>query len=211
MTRPQVAYGCCVSSWTKLDAYVRPHVGDSPLLTEWGATSISKAYNGFLDLYRGKDLDAVVLLHDDLEITDPLAIAKFLGAMDEGVAIAGVCGGSARNGLAWWSADPVGHQLIDEGLIDFGLREGEVESLEGSIMVFSPWAIEYLRFDESFDGFHGYDHIGLVARRQDRRVVVVDVDTHHHTVTGFKSPESEMAWLEADHRFRELYVNGAAT
>lgn len=205
----KVAYGCCVGSWDKLQAYVVPKVEGRELHCVWGTTSISVAYNQILDACSGRELDALILLHDDLEITDPDAESKFLEVLAyDQVAVAGVCGGSARNGLAWWSADPIGHQLTDTGMIDFGARRGEVESLEGSIMAFSPWALRRLRFDERFGGFHGYDHIGVRARRQGGRVVVVDVDTHHHTVTGFKSPESEAAWHEADRMFRATYGEG---
>lgn len=202
-----VAYGCCAGSWDKLNRYVVPSVRDRSLMVLWNQVSISEAYNKILDAHRGRDLDALILLHDDLEITDPAAEDKFVEVLRyDSVAIAGVCGGAARAGLAWWDAEPIGHQMIDTGLIDFGPRRGEVESLEGSVMAFSPWAIEKLRFDERFVGFHGYDHIGMRARRGGRRCAVVDVDTHHHTVVGFKSPESQAAWEHANTLFRSEYL-----
>lgn len=168
--------------------------------------SIATAYNKLLDSFYELDVDVVVLVHDDLEVLDREAEKKVLLALaDPEVALVGVAGGCSYNGLAWWTAEPVGHQYVDTGLIDFGIREGDVDSLEGSFMAFGPWAVEHLRFDEEFVGFHGYDHIGERARRMGKVVRVVDLNTHHHTQLGFKSPESEAAWHTADALFRSKF------
>lgn len=159
-----------------------------------------------MDAYRYADLDALILLHDDLEITDPDGDAKLLAALaSPDVLLAGVAGGDGRNGLAWWNTDPVGHQMTDARAIDFGRREGNVGLLEGSLLAFSPRAIQLLRFDTRFDGFHGYDEIAMQAIARNGRVVVVDVDTHHHTAMGFKSAASHEQWLEADRMYREKW------
>lgn len=200
-----VAYGCCVGSWNKLAANVIPRIGDRPLLALSGQTCIGAAYNTILDAYTGTGLDALILLHDDLEITDPNCETKFLTALAEpDVMLAGVAGGSGRHGLAWWNHTPVGHQQTDAMSIDFGPRTGDVDLLEGSVLVFSPKAIAELRFDLRFDGFHGYDDIGMQAA-QAGRVVVVDVDTHHHTAMGFKTPESQTQWWDADRLYRDKW------
>lgn len=201
-----VGYGVCVGSWEKLRRNVEPRVGGRQLFAMAGQTSITEAYNSILAGYCGRGLDALVLLHDDLEIIDPDGEAKFLAAIAEpGVALVGVAGGRGVGSLAWWNAETVGHQLIDTGLLDFGPRTGDVDALEGSILVFSPWAIEHLRFDTRFVGFHGYDEIAAQARAAGRRVVVADVDTHHHTSVGFKSPESAREWQRADALFRKKW------
>ncbi len=36
-------------------------------------------------------------------------------------------------------------------------RTGEVDSIDGFVMVLSPWAVRELRFDESLGKIHGYD------------------------------------------------------
>lgn len=207
-----IGFGCCVSSWEKLDRYVRPFVGGRPLLTVWGATFIAVAYNQVLDAYQDRDIDALVLQHDDLEITDRAADAKLLAALaDPEVALVGVAGARTVTSLAWWEGDVVGHQFIDSGLIDFGPRTGDVTALEGSVIVLSPWAVQHLRFDTTYDGFHGYDcDIAMTACAQDRRVRVADVDTHHHVHLGFKSSESEASWRRADALFRAKWCDGAA-
>lgn len=202
----KLVYGVCVGSWDKLRANVVPHVGSQPLLGLSGQSSIADAYNTILDAYQDDSFDALVLQHDDLEITDPEADNKFLEALsDPAVALVGIAGGSARTGMAWWNVDPIGHQKTDAMMIDFGVRTGDVDLLEGSLLVFSPWAVRNLRFD-SRPGFHSYDEIAMrVHRTYNKRVVVVDVDTHHHTGLGFDDEASQAGWLSGDIWFREKW------
>ena len=199
-----VAYGSCVGSWAKLQANVIPRV-TGPLLALSGQTSICTAYNAILDAYAGRSLDALILLHDDLEITDPQAEAKFLAALGDDVALVGVCGGRGDRTLSWWTSETVGHQQTDSGPLDFGPRTGDVAFIEGSIMVFSPWAVEHLRFDETYPGFLGYDDICLTARTMGKRVVVADVDTHHHSTVGFKSETIAASWDVAEAIFQRKW------
>lgn len=199
-----VGYGVCVGSWEKLSRNVVPRV-TGPLLGLSGQTQLTVAYNTILDAYRGRDLDAVILLHDDLEITDPHAEEKFLSALADDVALVGVCGGKGDKTLAWWTSETVGHQMTDSGMLDFGTRTGDVAFIEGSCMVFSPWAVDNLRFDERYPGFLGYDDICLSAIQAGKRVVVADVDTHHHSTVGFKSPQIAAAWDVAEEIFQEKW------
>lgn len=198
----RLAYGVCVGSWEKFQRNVEMRANGWPVFALAGQTSISTAYNTILDACRGHDLDAVILQHDDLEITDVDAEVKFLDALAlPATAIVGVAGGYNVTSLAWWEADTVGHQLTDDGPLEFGDHAGQVQSLEGSVMAFSPWAIEHLRFDTTFIGFHGYDDIGMTALALGKQVRVADVDTYHHVNLGFKSPESATAWELANAQF----------
>lgn len=202
-----VGYGCCVGSWDKLHRYVTPRAGSSPLLGLSGQTSIAVAYNAILDAYRSHDLDALVLLHDDLEITDRDFVAKLLAALsDPDVALVGVAGGRGCTSLAWWEAETVGHQATDSGPIDFGQRSGDVQLLEGSLLGFSPWAIAHLRFDTAYVGFHGYDEIAMQVLAAGKRVVVIDADTYHHTPIGWRTTDRHQAWLRANDRFRAKWA-----
>lgn len=201
-----VAYGVCVGSWDKYRRYVEPRIDAGRVVLMVDQTSIGEAYNTVLDSYAAYPPDAVILLHDDLEIVDPRAEEKFLAALAQPeVVLAGIAGGSGVTSLAWWEANTVGHQQTDAMMIDFGGREGDVDLLEGSILVFSPWAVKNLRFDLRFTGFHGYDDIAMIAKAAGKRVYVADVDTHHHTSMGFKTPESAAAWQNADRMFREKW------
>lgn len=185
-----VSYGCCVGSWDKFTANVAPRTAGRPMMALAGQTGIVKAYNAILDTHRENPPDALILLHDDLELTDPDAEAKFLAALaDPNVALVGVAGGGGDS-LYWWQHEPVGHQLTDVMNIDFGQRTGDVTLIEGSVMALSPWLIATLRFDPQFTGFHGYDEIGQQVKAAGKRVVVIDVDTHHHNPMGYASEES---------------------
>lgn len=199
-----IGVGTCVGSWEKYGKHVAPWVGAGrPAKAMADQPSIAVGYNRILDHFRGQVLDAVVLLHDDLEITDPEAEAKFLAALEEDVALVGVCGGKGTDSLYWWNSEKVGHQMTDSGLLDFGPRTGDVGFIDGSIMVFSPWAVENLRFDERWTDFRsGYDDICLHALAAGKRVVVADVDTHHHTKVGWRSPEVEARFAESEQIFR---------
>lgn len=205
MGKPVIAYGSCVGSWERLRRNVAPRVGDRPLLAYSGATSMAKGYNAILDAYKGRDVHAVVLLHDDLDIIDPLFEHKVIAAlMGQDVALVGVAGGGTY--LKWWDHDPIGHQMTDSGLVDFGRRSGDVDMLEGSVICFSPWAVENLRCDERYSDFRsGWDDVCLTARAAGKRVVVVDADTHHHSTVGWKSPAIAEAFEESEQIFREKW------
>lgn len=213
-----IAYGCCVGWWDELQRYVVPWVGDRrlygvetperPLLALAGQTSIAVAYNTILSALVGQygdELDAVILLHTDLEILDPQAEQKILEALAEpDVALVGVCGGGGELGTSWWDCNPIGHQQINDRFLDFGTRIGDVDVLEGSLLAFSPWAARWLRFDESYPGFHGYDSICLSARSLGKRCNVVDVDTFHHANIGFKTEQSAADWATSNALSREI-------
>ena len=202
-----VAYGCCVGSWDKFHVNVaRDH---KEILALSNQPSIAVAYNKILATYQDRGLDALVLLHDDLEITDSRAEEKFLLALTEpDVALVGVAGGTPDPpSITWWeNGSRIGHQMTDSGMLDFGERSGDVLFIEGSIMVLSPWAIENLRFDTRYRGFLGYDDICVTAKLvHGKRVVVADVDTHHHSTVGFKSEAIRASWHETDRLFREKW------
>jgi hypothetical protein len=198
----KVGYGCCVGSWERFARYVVPPAGDAPILALSGQTSIADAYNVMLRWAWSEEIGILILQHDDLEILDPDHVAKFAAAFeaDPEAQLLGVAGGAMRGGLAWWNHDPVGHQRTDAMMIDFGVRSGRVELLEGSLLVFSSWAIENVRFD-SRPGFHGYDAVAM----QVSYGTVVDVDTHHHTQLGFDNEASHQDWLDADRHFRQMW------
>lgn len=208
-----IGYACCVGSWERFSRYVLPHAqadgadGPRPVLGISGQDSIAAAYNLALDWGVRQNLDMLVLQHDDLEILDGTTSEDvFASALSEdGVELVGIAGGSARGGLAWWNHDPIGAQQTDAMMISHATRTGDVDLLEGSLLVFSRWAMDKLRF-ELWPGFHGYDEIAYRLRaRWNRRAVVVDVATHHHTQLGFDDDASWQAWLAADAWFRKKW------
>jgi hypothetical protein len=205
-----IVYGCCVGSWNKFKRYVARD--DRVILAVSGQTSITKAYNGILNYFARSevvaDVEALVLLHDDLEVIDPDAEEKIRRAVaPRDVALVGVAGGSGTASLAWWNGTTYGWQRIDSGDLDLGPRYGDVELLEGSFLVFSPWALRRIRFDNAFTGFHGYDEVAATARNLGARVTVADIDTHHHTQLGFKSAESAESWATAEQLYRRKWFD----
>lgn len=197
-----LAYGVCVGSWDKVQKYVLPHVGDRPFLGLSGQRKITEAYNSILAAFQHRGLEALVLQHDDLQILDPDAEEKFLAAVQEpDVALVGVCGSTDILSMHWWNGHTLGHQYTNSGLLDFGVRGGEALFIEGSIMVFSPWAIENLRFDTRYPGFLGYDDVCATAVLAGKRNLVVNVATHHHSTVGIKSESVRSDWEDTEALF----------
>lgn len=233
-----IGYGVCVGWWDEFMKYVVPQVGDRrvygdgeqpnrPLIALSNQTSIAQAYNTILDSFwqqYNTALEAVILVHTDLTITDPQGEAKIvaaLGAPD--VALVSVEGGDGDRGTEWWSCNPIGHQYTDRFVIDFAAqipgaetgpanrtkpraRAGDVEMLEGSLLAFSPWAAQHLRFDEACPAaFHAYDEICFQALAAKKRCVVVDVETHHHTTGAYKGQQSIDDWKLGNRWCREKW------
>lgn len=198
-------YGCCVGSWDKFEQYVVPR-NDRLAMALSGQRSISEAYNRMIEVAAQERVDALVLQHDDLEIIElPDSFEnKILDAVARpNVALVGVAGGGPS--MSWWNINPIGHQLTDSGPLEFGnARAGDVHIIEGSLMVLSPWAISHLRFDESYQ-FLGYDDICLEARRLGKRVIVVDIDTHHHSTVGYKSDSVREMWARSEKIFNQKW------
>lgn len=194
----KIGYGCCVGSWEKFHKYVEPVIpAERPILTASNQLSISVAYNAILDGFKVYDLDAVILVHDDLEMIDENTEEKVLSrfAANEEIAIIGVAGGGPS--MAWWNIDPRGHQQTDSGPVVFGPHSGFVDIVEGSFMAFSPWAIQELRFDERYE-FLGYDDVCLEAKRVGKQVYVAPIDTHHHSTVGYKSESVKVMWERSE-------------
>ena len=54
-------------------------------------------------------------------------------------------------------------------------RPGEVDTIDGFLMVLSPWVVRNIRFDESLGQLHGYDlDFCLQVREAGRRVLTAD-------------------------------------
>ncbi|MBW3607886.1 MAG: methyltransferase domain-containing protein [Actinobacteria bacterium] len=169
--------------------------------------SIFAAYNEVLDaLAELADLEALVLLHDDAEIVDPDFCAKLRARLaDPDVAVIGVVGARGVRSLRWWEGQGFGAVRETRGPVDFGGGSHDVETVDGLLMVLSPWAVRNLRFDEQrFSGFHGYDaDLCAQARAAGRRVIVDELDVIHHTKGGYGDGR---AFLEADARWRAKWL-----
>jgi hypothetical protein len=203
-----IAFAACVGSPEKFRDFAQPglrHVSEPDSLIAEVTTdrSIFEAYNEVLEAFSERDdLEALVLLHEDVEIVDSDFCAKIRARVAEpDVAVVGVIGARGVTSLAWWEGETRGRCLETRGMIDFGGGKHDVETVDGLMLVLSPWAVRNLCFDtDSFTGFHAYDaDICFQARAAGKRVVVEDIALVHHTKGGYGD---RAAYDAADDAFR---------
>lgn len=187
-----IVYGVCIGDEDKYQRFATPGLerigATNRIIESRGNRSIFVAYNEMLDVVRrDATVEALVLLHEDLEIRDIAFEDKIRGALEDGLAVIGTIGGRGATGIRWVRASQqFGRQPDTNADNDYGGGSHDVDMVDGCLMVLSRWAIENLQFDESFSGFHGYDaDICMQARTRGQRVGVIDVDTFHHTKGGF--------------------------
>ncbi len=164
------------------------------LLTARDATSITSAYNSFIDEARAMtDVEALVLLHDDVVLRDRNFAPRVRRVLrDPTVGVIGVVGGSGLCDMSFWDARTTKGRVWDGSrFLDFGPPRGDVDVVDGLLMVLSPAAIDAVRFDETtFDGFHGYDADYCLSCRQRELRVVVEPFVLYHQSTGSMSSAS---------------------
>jgi Glycosyltransferase like family len=190
-----IAYGVCIGSDERFARFAEPGIlraaGPDPVvLKRWEQKSIFAAYNSILTEARElRDLEALVLLHDDTELQDAGLEPKLKELFsDPSIGLAGAIGASHVTSLAWWEAERHGRASWNgfpgEGprVDDFGVETVDVDSVDGFLLVLSPWVVEHLRFDDqTFHGFYGYAaDFSFSVRRSGKRVVISDFPLHHH-------------------------------
>jgi GT2 family glycosyltransferase len=195
---------------------------DSVILAHQTAGSLFRNYNLLLDKAAAyDDLEALVLVHQDAELADPDFAAKVRATFsDPDVAIVGCVGAVGVRSIAWWQG-AVTWASFSHRYEEFGGGEfesltwepektpsyaapGEVDVVDGVVMVLSPWAVRNLRFDESLGQLHGYDFdICMQARAAGKKVVTADFRAiHHHSLELISNPE---AWIAAFIRLAEKW------
>lgn len=194
-----IAFGCPVTDRTKYTRFAQPgmmRAGEpgSPILLRHDASSIQQAYNSMLNEAAALgDLEALVLLHQDVELRDERLGEKLRAWLrDPLVAVVGAIGAPRVHALDYWREGLIGGVAWPalgqaKSRIAGSLAAGTVEAVDGLLMVLSPWAVRTLRFDERFAPFfHGYDvDLCFQARERGRRVVVANLDVVHHAVMDF--------------------------
>jgi hypothetical protein len=195
---------------------------DSEIYELASTGSIFRNYNALLDRAAARsDLEALVLVHQDTEIVerDFCAVARQALA-DPDVGVAGCVGAVGVRSIAWWEGSVAlasfVHRYDEHGGGDLPAftwswtdappyaRVGEVETLDGFLLVLSPWAVRNVRFDESLGALHGYDFdYCLQVRAAGRKVVTADLRAiHHHSLDLVSEPET---WIEAHMRIAEKW------
>lgn len=216
-----IVFGSAVTQPNAYQRWAQPGIErarerDSVVYPNSSFGSIFRAYNLLLlQAASHQDLEALVLLHQDVEIVDPDFCSKVRDALrDPLVGVVGCVGALDARSLAWWEGSVTWasftHRYYEHGggeLPAFAMhpdrfapppyaRTGEVDTVDGLLMVLSPWAVRNLRFDESLGRFHGYDFdFCLQVRAAGRRVVTADLKiVHHHSLELLDDPE---VWVEA--------------
>jgi GT2 family glycosyltransferase len=212
-----IAFASPITDARAFELYAEPGIRrasepDSQVLAYRSPGSIFRAFNVFCDQAAKLDgLEALVLLHQDAELVDPDFCARVRAVLsDPEVAIVGCAGAVGVRSLAWWEGAITWarftHRFDEMGGGEVpGLsweqdppayaRTGEVDAIDGVVIVMSPWAVRELRFDESLGQLHGYDvDICLQAREAGRKVVAADIGVvHHHPLELVGDPDSWVA------------------
>jgi Glycosyltransferase like family len=222
-----IAFGCPITNGRLYETYAGPGISrvaeaDSETLAYQSGGSIFRAYNALLEMAGARDdLEALVLLHQDSELIDPEFCSKIREALrDPDVAIIGCAGAIGPRNISWWEGlvpwASFSHRYEEMGGGEIpGLSwhvdrtpsyatTGEVDVIDGFVMVMSPWAVGNLRFDESLGLLHGYDlDICLQAKAAGKKVVTNDFRAiHHHPLDLIGDQE---AWVAAHIRIAEKW------
>jgi hypothetical protein len=157
--------------------------------------SIGRSYNLLLDAAAELgDLEAFVLVHPFVEITDERLGQKLRAALsDPEVAAVGCLGANHVTSIAWWEGEvvsaPILHHYHEHGS---GQRPAfswtsprpapaEVETLDGLLLALSPWAVRNVRFDESLHLGYGFDlDYCLQLRAASRKLLAADLRVTRH-------------------------------
>lgn len=172
-----------------------------------GSRGLAAAYNELVFIARQSlECEALVLLHDDVELVDVNFRAKVQRfCRDDGVGVVGVVGGAGLTGLAWWRAARCAGAVMEEArTVRFGPESAAVDAVDGMLLVITRRAFEQSQFDESaFPAFHGYDvDYCLSVRDRGLGVRVEPIEVLHRTKGGFGDLAS---FAQADRRLCEKW------
>ena len=197
----------------------------SEVIANAAAGSIFRSYNLIMDSVAGReDLEALVLLHQDAELASPDFCATVREALsDPEVGVVGCVGAVGVRSIAWWEGSVTwasfSHRYQEHGggelpslswkadeLPAFA-HTGEVDTVDGFVLVLSPWVVRNVRFDESLGLLHGYDFdFCMQVRAAGRKVVTADFRVvHHHSLQLVSNRET---WLAAHMRIAEKWDDG---
>jgi GT2 family glycosyltransferase len=164
-----------------------------------------------------------VLVHQDSEIDDPEFLSKVREVLkDPEVGVIGAVGAIDVRSIAWWEASVTwasfthrykefgGGEINAFSWFDDGrpayARTGQVDTLDGFMLVLAPWTVRNIRFDETISQIHGYDlDFCLQVREAGRKVVTADLKiVHNHSLELVKDPE---VWMEAHMKLADKWAD----
>ena len=221
-----IAFATAISDPEAYERFAAPGIEratepDSEVYAFAAVGSTCRSHNLLLDAAAARDdLEALVVVGQHTEIDDAgicRVVRRVLSEPDVGVA--GCMGASGVRGIAWWegevSCGPVVHRYYKYG---GGAIDGfpwaaatappcEVETVDGCLLVLSPWVVRNVRFDETLAPTYGYDvDFCRQVRATGRRVVTAELAViRHHALELIGDPE---LWVEAHVRFSEKWDAG---
>jgi hypothetical protein len=218
-----IAFGCAILDTESYGRYADPGIRraaepDSETYAFAAAGGLPRSYNLLLQqAAANEDLEALVLVHPHAEITDPEFCSKVRSALaDPDVGVVGAVGAAGVRNIAWWEGSVrsghVVHRYTEYGggeLQAFSWTHpepapGEVDCVDGLLLVLSPWVVRNIRFDETLALGLGFDvDFCLQVRAAGRKVVVADLDLVHHR--GLELLEEDKVWAEAHIRLSEKW------
>jgi hypothetical protein len=210
-----IAYGVAISDPAPYVRFAGPGIErvsepGSKLLKFAAVGSICRSYNLLLDAAAElEDLEAFVLVHPFVEITDERFGEKLRAALaDPEVGAVGCLGANNVTGIAWWEGDvvsaPIIHHYHEHG---GGERRAfswtnprpapaEVQTLDGLMLALSPWAVQNVRFDESLHLGYGFDFdYCLQLREASRKLLAADLGVTRHLP--LELVKDRDVWVEA--------------
>lgn len=214
-----IAFGCAITAPWYYDHFAGPGIelaaeASSPVFADSMSGSIARSYNLMLDRAAAhEDLEALVLVLQDAEITDRGLCEKVRHALeDPEVGAVGCVGSIGATTIAWWEGSVTWDAFVASSphfagavmpALSWNGKDlppvaplGEVDTLYGFVMALSPWAVRNLRFDESLDPLHGYDFdLCLQVRAAGRKVMATDFAAVHHRPPDLVLDPEE--WIEA--------------
>ena len=196
---------------------------DSVVIANAAAGSLMRSYNLIMNqVAEMSDVEALVLCHQDAELTSPEFCSIVRETMKHPeVGVVGCVGAQDVRNIAWWEGSVTWGSFTHRykeyggGQIDAFTfsddnhpgyaRTGEVDTLDGFIMVIAPWTIRNVRFDESLGQLHGYDYdFCLQIREAGKKVMTADFKAiHHHSLD---LVNDQFVWIEAHKRVAEKWL-----
>ena len=218
-----IAFGSSISGGEAYRRYAEPGIRlaaepDSEVFAFAAVEPIARTYNLLLEAAAAReDLEALALVHPHTEIVDPQFCAKVRTALaDPEVGVVGCAGARRVHSIAWWEGDVV-RANVRQRYEEYGGGEiesvswaqrqpppGEVQALDGQLLVLSPWAVRNVRFDETLLLGHGFDlDFSLQVRAAGRKLMVADLHVSHHRSLELISDLE--VWIEAHIRMAEKW------
>jgi Glycosyltransferase like family len=222
-----IVFGTAVTDSDTYERYAVPGIqraaeSDSIVYAHQSAGSVFRNYNLLLDKAAAHDdLEALVLIHQDCELVETDFAARIREVLsDPDVAVVGCAGSVGVRSIAWWQGAlrwaALTHRYPEFGGGDFPAiswsdealpayaSPGEVDSIDGFVIVLSPWAVRNLRFDESLGKLHGYDFdICMQAKAAGKKIFAADFRAiHHHSLELIRDPET---WIQTYVRLAEKW------